>query len=165
MAAASSSSKPSPSNKPLDSFRLTAASSSNRCRLRLCRRHARIAAKVIRRKTITPAIVPAMIAVCVIAVLLGADETREVGKPEAYIVVPPLMEVLMVADDAVGIWVVETVSVRNGVVHLTVLEASEVEEGVNNDEDRSTKEFEGAEDDSVEKGPELVWEGNSLELE
>lgn len=53
-----------------------------------------------------------MIAVCVIAILLGG-ETREVGKPEAYIVVPPLWEVLMVVDDVVGIWVVETVSVSN----------------------------------------------------
>ena len=43
-----------------------------------------------------------MIVVCVIAVLLGAEETREVGKAGAYIVVPPLSEVLMVVDDAVG---------------------------------------------------------------
>ena len=34
-------------------------------------------------------------------------------------------------------------------VSLSVSEASEVEEGVNDDEERSTKEFEGAEDDSV----------------
>ena len=103
MAAASSSSKPSPSNKPLDSFLLTAASSSNRFCLLLCRRHARIAPKVIRTKTMTPAMVPAMIAVCVITVLLGTEETREVGKPEAYIVVPPLLEASMVVDDAVDI--------------------------------------------------------------
>ena len=64
-------------------------------------------------KTMTPPMVPAMIAVCVIAVLLGAEETREVGKAEAYIVVPPLSEVLMAVDDAVGNGVVETVSVRN----------------------------------------------------
>lgn len=64
-------------------------------------------------KTMTPAMVPAMIAVCVIAVLLGAEETREVGKAGAYIVVPPLSEVLMAVDDAVGNGVVETVSVRN----------------------------------------------------
>ena len=50
-------------------------------------------------------------------------------------------------------------------VHLTMSEVSEVEEGVNDDEDRSTKEFEGAEDDAVEKETELVWEGNTLELE
>lgn len=59
-----------------------------------------------------PAMVPVMIAVCVIAILLGGEEMREVGKPEAYIVVPPLWEVLTMVDDVVGIWVVETLSVR-----------------------------------------------------
>lgn len=37
-----------------------------------------------------------------------------------------------------------------------MLEASEVEEGVNDDEETSTKEVEGAEDESAWKGSELV---------